>query len=94
MNIFGNKEALIGSLELGVGAAFVLGALVFRKSIANDMLDRGFSVIGSSLLGIVAFLILSNVFDNLKLTIGLSVFVWLAGGFLLADLIQDGEGGN
>lgn len=94
VNIFGNKDALIGSLELAIGAAFVLGALIFRKSVANDMLDRGFSVIGASVGGILTFLILNNIFDNLKICIGIGLVAWAAGGFLLAEIIGDGEGGN
>ena len=94
-DIFG-KTGLIGGIELGIAAAFVLGALIFRKSVANDMLDRGFSIIGSCALGIIAFLIATNILDNLKISVGIGVFAWAVGGFLLAEFIQDGysDGGG
>ena len=94
--IFGNKDALIGSLELGIGAAFVLGAFIFRKSVANDMLDKGFSIIGSCGLGIITFIVINSIFDVLKMSVGIGFVAWLLGGFLLADFIQDGysDGGG
>lgn len=94
-DIFG-KSGIIGGTDLAIAAAFVLGALIFRKSVANDMLDRGFSIIGSCAMGIVAFLITSNIFDSLKVSVGIGVFAWVAGGFLLAEVIQDGysDGGG
>ena len=89
-DIFGNN-ALIGSLELFIVAIFVLGAMIFRKSVANDMLDRGFSVIGASVGGVLSFLILNGIFDKLKLSIGVGVACWVIAGFLLEELIGDGE---
>ncbi len=94
-DIFG-KTGLVSSIELAIAAAFVLGALIFRKSVANDMFDRGFSIIGSCAVGIIAFLITSNIFDSLKISVGIGVFTWILGGFLLAEVIQDGyaDGGG
>lgn len=94
-DIFG-KTGIIGGLELGIAAAFVLGSLIFRKAVANDMLDRGFSIIGSCVLGILTFLITSNIFSSIKLSVGLGLFAWVVGGFLLAEIIQDGwaDGGG
>ncbi len=94
-DIFG-KNGIIGGVDLAIAAAFVLGALIFRKSVANDMLDKGFSVIGSCAAGITAFIITSNIFDSLKVSVGIGLFAWVAGGFLLAEIIQDGytDGGG
>lgn len=91
VNLFGNSDALIGSVDLFIGAAFVLGSFIFRKSVANDMLGRGFSIIGSNVAGIIAFLIMSNVFDVLKYSVGVGLIAWLLGGFLVGDLINDGQ---
>lgn len=90
-NLFGNKDALIGSMELTFGALFVLGALIFRKSVANDSLGKGFSVIGSSLLSILSFLVVNNIWNNIKISFVVGLLFWLAGGFLLAEVIGDGE---
>lgn len=94
MNIFGNENALIGSIDLFIGAIFVLGSLIFRKSVANDILDRGFSVIGSCTLGIITYLIINGLFDNIRLSIGASILACGVGGFLLAEIIMDGESGG
>lgn len=99
-NIFGNKDALIGSLDLAVGAIFVLGALVFRKSVANDLLEMDFSVIGSSVAGILCFIILKNIL-NFKIAVGIGLVAWVAVGFLLPKVLNidgtadgDSDGGD
>lgn len=97
VNIFGNKDALIGSVELLFGAIFVIGALIFRKSVANDMMDTGFSVIGASAAGVIGFILCSAVFDfSLKISVVIGLAAWAAGGFLLAEIIGDGyaDGGS
>ena len=91
VNIFGNKDALIGSMELLFGALFVLGAFIFRKSVANDMMDRGFSVIGSSAASVLGFILCSAVFNlSLKYSVVIGLVAWTAAGFLLAEIIGDG----
>ena len=89
-NIFGNQDALIGSIDLAVGAIMVLGSLILRKQI-NDNMGRGFSIIGSSVCGILTYLLVSNIFNVMKISVGLGIVAWAAGGFLLADIIGDGE---
>jgi hypothetical protein len=91
MNLFGNQDALIGSVDLFIAAAFVLGSFIFRKSVANDMFGLSFSVIFSNVAGILAFIIMQNVFDVLKYSVGVGLICWLAAGFLLGDLINDGQ---
>jgi len=90
MNIFGNKDALIGSIELAIAAALDLGSLIFRKSVANDMLNMDFSVIGSSALGIIGFLVMTIIGLNTKIAVGVAIVAWALGGFLTADFIGDG----
>lgn len=91
MNLFGNSDALIGSVDLFVCAAFVLGSFIFRKSVANDMFGMSFSIIFSNVAGILAFIIMQNVFDVLKYSVGIGLICWLIAGFLLGDLINDGQ---
>lgn len=90
MNIFGNKDALIGSVELIIGAFFVLGALVFRKSVANNALGCGFSVFGSTIPGILGFIIANNFFSTPKFPVLIGLVLFFAGGFLLSEIIGDG----
>lgn len=92
-DIFGST-GIIGGIELIIVTVFVLGFFIFRKTVANDMLDRGFSIIGSTVCGVLSFLILTNVMDSLKAAIGIGLIVGLLGGFLLAEIIQDGQGGT
>ena len=94
VNLFGNTDALIGSMDLLFGAIFVLGALIFRKSVANDSLDRSFSVIGSCVPAIIAYLVMSSFVDNIRYSFGVGILFWIAGGFLLGDIIGDGVAGG
>lgn len=94
MNLFGNKGALIGSLDLFIAAILVLGAFIFRKSVANDLIDRPFSIIGSCVPGVIGFIISHHIFSSLKFPIVIGIFLWLVGGFLLGDLIGDGNAGG
>lgn len=95
MNIFGNKDALIGSLDLIFGAVYVLGAFIFRKSVANDMLNTGFSVIGASASSCIAFILIKTLTEwSIKIPFAIGLGVWIAGGFLLADVINDGWAGG
>lgn len=90
VNIFGNKDALIGSIDLLIGAVFVLGAFIFRKAIANDAMGQDFSVIGASAGGVLTFVIVNNIIDSIKYAFLIGLVAWLVAGFLLAPLIGDG----
>jgi len=90
MNLFGT-DALINHFTLLFAAAFALGGLVFRKSIANDMLDMRFSFIGCLVASMLTFIILDVMFDNLKILVVGGLLAWLAGGFGLGPVLWDGE---
>lgn len=90
MNLFGNNNALIGSIDLIFGAVFVLGAFIFRKTVANDMMARGFSLLGSTIPGILAYLVASSFLSSLKYSVGIGLIFWAVGGFLLAEILNDG----
>lgn len=90
MNIFGNTDALIGSIDLAIGAVMVLGAFIARKAV-NDQMGQDFSVIGASACGVLSYLVVSNIFSSIKFSVGLGLAAWIAGGFLLAQFIGDGQ---
>ena len=90
VNFFGNTDALIGSIELFIGAIFVLGSLVFRKSVANDLMGYDFSIIGSNVPGILAFLIANSFIDNIKYPVMIGLVCFFLGGFSLAEIVGDG----
>ena len=92
MNLFGNKNALIGSIDLLIMGVLVLGSLVLRKTVANDLLDMDFSVIGSSVLGSIVYLLMDKLIHlSMRLSAGIGLLAFIAGGFLLAPLIGDGQ---
>ena len=96
VNYFGSDGVLsfiMNPMSLLFGAIFVLGALIGRKQI-NDNMDRGFSVIGASAGGILGFIIMDNIFHTLKFSIGVGLIAWAAAGFLLAEIIGDGQTGG
>ena len=88
--LFGS-EGIINPYTLIFAAVFVLGALVFRKTVANDSMGRGFSFIGASVGGILGYMIIDLSIGSLRYGVGLGLILWLVGGFLLADVIGDGE---
>jgi len=93
VELFGT-EAIINMWTLIFGALFALGAFIFRKVVANDLLGWKFSVAGAIAGGSITFIILDNLFHMIKLSIGLSIAGWLAGGFLLGPILWDGEAGG
>jgi hypothetical protein len=93
MNIFGSTDALIGPIQLLVGAVFAIGALVFRKSIANDMMGVGFSIIGSIGTSCILFVATSAIFGGVQIPFVIGLIGWAGGGFGLAEYLGDGESG-
>jgi hypothetical protein len=91
MFLFGDTNAYITPMTAIFGVAFVLGALIFRKSIANDLLGMNFSLIGSCVCSILAFIVMDNLFHIMKFSFGVGLICWLLGGFLLANIIGDGD---
>jgi len=92
-NLFGT-DGIVNHLTLIFAAVYVLGALLFRKNVANDLMGYPFSVIGSSALSILLFTILNIFIENFKIPLAISLIGFFVGGFLLAPLIGDGESEN
>jgi hypothetical protein len=91
VNLFGNKDGIIGTLDLVFATIYVLGAFIFRKSIANDQLNMGFSVIGASACGCIAFILIKSLTEwSVKYPAVIGLAAWAVGGFLLAEIIGDG----
>ena len=88
--LFGT-EGLINHITLLISAAFVLGAMLFRKNVANDIMGFPFSVIGSSAGSILLFIVFDNMFNSIKIPLATGLIGFFAGGFLLASIIGDGE---
>jgi len=88
--LFGT-DGLITHITLIIGAVYVLGGLIFRKSIANDILGYPFSVYGSCTAGILLFIILDNTFDVFKISVVVSLIGFFLAGFLLSNILGDGE---
>jgi hypothetical protein len=93
MPLFGT-DGLINHVTLIFGALYSLGALIFRKSVANDLLDFKFSVIGSIASSMLAFIITDSFFENIKILVVVSLIAFFAGGFGLGEILPDGEAGG
>lgn len=90
MPLFGT-DGIINHLTMIFAVVYVLGALLFRKNVSNDFFGYGFSVIGSSFVGILFFILMDSIFGMFKLSILVSFVGWLAGGFLLGGILGDGD---
>ena len=90
MPLFGT-DGLVNMLTMIFGAVFALGGLMFRKTVANDMLDMKFSFIGCMVGSMIVFIIMDIFFDNLKILVVSSLLGWLAGGFGFGAVLWDGE---
>ena len=90
VNFFGTSNAIVTPITALVGAVMVLGSMIFRKVVANEVANMPFSVIGSSVPGILSFLIASNLLP-IKWSLLIGLICFFAGGFLVGDLLGDGE---
>jgi hypothetical protein len=79
------------SLVYIVGALIVLGAILIRKNVANDLLAMPFSIIGGSAGGLLPYMIIIFMFGSLKWALLIGIIGMIAGGFLLGNTLGDGE---
>jgi hypothetical protein len=91
--LFGS-DGYVNMLTMIFGAVFALGGLMFRKVVANDMLDRPFSFIGCMALSVPIIIILDRLTDNLRMIVGFGLLAWLVGGFIGGLFLPDGESGG
>ena len=88
------KALCIGSFECSVnlGAMVVLFFIsaVFRKQLGENI-DLEFSMIGGTILGIVAFILVFTLTGNLKWSFLSGVGGIIGGGFLGAPFLGDGS---
>jgi hypothetical protein len=90
MTAFFGTHGIINPLTLLVGAVMFLVGAILRKQI-NDFIDMNFSVILATGVGVLSYILLDNIFHIMKLSIGLSVVLWIAGGFLGGFIMPDGQ---
>lgn len=91
MTVLFGTDGLINHVTLIFGAIFALIGLIFRKSVANDILDMQFSFIGCITSGMIVFIILDNTLGIFKLTVVGTLIAWLVGGFGAGPFLWDGE---
>ena len=72
-----------------------LGAILFRKNVANDLLNMPFSMIGSIAIGEIAFFVstfgVAGHHLILKWALLSGIVGVLLGGFICGNLFGDGE---
>jgi hypothetical protein len=59
---------------------------IFRKNIAEDLMGGSFSLLFSTIVGEIAFIISLYLFDNFKFPFIISLIFGIAGGFILTGL--------
>ncbi len=69
---------------------FFIGA-VYRKQIASRM-EMGYSLIGGTVIGAIAFIILMYITHSFKFAFVLSAIANIVGAYLVAPFMPDGEG--
>jgi uncharacterized membrane protein AbrB (regulator of aidB expression) len=90
MPLFGT-DGLINHVTMIFAAVYCLGGFLFRKNVANDLIDWKFSIIGCMIGALLPFIILDAFFDNIKILVVVSLIGWLAGGFGGGLILPDGE---
>lgn len=68
-------------------------AAIFRKNVANDLLDMPFSLVGASILGEVAYIISLLILHQIKWGMLIGIAGVLIGGFVL-NFFGDVESGS
>lgn len=66
-------------------------AAIFRKNIAEDLLGIDFSLIGSSVGGVILFVAMAYITHSMKWSAIIAVGGVLLGGFLGATFLPDGS---
>lgn len=74
-----------------IPAFLVLGALLFRKNVANDLLGQPFSIIGSSVISLICYYLVYGLFHSFKWSLISGIIGLIIGGFVLAFFLPDGE---
>ncbi len=72
-----------------IGLFFV--AAVFRKNIAEGLLDMDFSLIGGSVIGAIVFIIMIYITHSMEWSGIAGVVGVIIGGFVGAHFLPDGE---
>jgi ABC-type multidrug transport system permease subunit len=72
-----------------IGLFFV--AAVFRKNIAEGILDMDFSLIGGSVAGAITFIIMTYITHSMKWSGIIGLIGVVTGGFVGAQFLPDGE---
>ena len=66
-------------------------AALFRKNIAEGMLDMDFSLIGGTVMGAIVFVIMTYITHSIKWSGFVGVIGVIIGGFIGAQFLPDGE---
>ena len=74
-----------------IPAFFIMGAILFRKNIANDVLDMPFSIIGAGAGALIPYYVVYGLFHSFKFSLAAGIVGLLVGGFLAGHFLPDGE---
>ena len=88
---FGTSGFECSFLIYVIPAILVIGAILFRKNVANDVMGHSFSIIGSSIAGVLCYFVMLGIFHSSKWAIIVGVVALVVAGFLTAPFIGDGD---
>lgn len=91
MTVLFGTNGLVNMSTLIFATLFALGGLMFRKVVANDLLDIKFSFIGCMFGAMLPFIILDYFFENIKILFVGALIGWLVGGYFGGLFLWDGE---
>jgi len=66
-------------------------AAIFRKNVAEGILDMDFSLIGGSAIGAIAFVVMIFITHSMKWSGVAGVVGMIIGGFIGSQFLPDGE---
>ncbi len=69
-------------------------AALFRKNIAEGILDMDFSLIGGTAAGVITFIIMTYITHSMKISGIVGLIGIIVGGFIGAKFLPDGEGSS
>lgn len=66
-------------------------AAILRKNVAEAILNKGFSIIGATALGVILYVIMLYITHSIKWSAILGIVGVVIGGFIGSSFLPDGE---
>ena len=91
LGCFGGFEGFDCSILWLILMALFFTAALFRKNIAEGILDMDFSLIGATAAGAITFIVMIYITHSMKISGIAGLIGVIIGGFIGAKFLPDGE---